>query len=826
MSNPLSLVNPADIESFTVLKDASATAIYGSRASNGVLIITTQKGKKGQRPTISYNGNVSVITPRKTDDVMNSSEFVNFVKDRYGYDDAKLQEVFTDAASGMKFLNPDGTPIYDTDWQKEIFRTAVSTDHNITVSGGLKEMPYRVSFGYTNQKGILINSNFRRYTASVSLNPNLLNEHLLINFNAKGFFSQSQYSSASVGGALSMDPTKPVSTDNEYFQKNFGGYFQWSQAVDRSDPEWMYGINTLGTPNPVSQGNLVDDNGKSRGIMGNLEFDYKIHGFEDLHLHANFSLDMKRGKTERSVSRFFPDSGSYYYGRDGWNQMDTYNLQLNAYAQYIKDFSEAHHFDIMAGYEWQQYYKETDAFSQGTYPMSNLVHPGEPYSPTQNSLYKTENYLVSFFGRANYSLLNRYLLTVTVRGDGSSRFHKDKRWGLFPSAAFAWKINEEKFLKNVDAISDAKLRLGWGITGQQEGIGDYTYFASYAINSQGGYYPVIGDGSTSRPNAYNNALTWEKTTTYNVGLDLGFLNNRIVVNADWYYRKTTDLINTVYVSAGSNFRSKVDSNIGSLHNTGFELGTIFRPIQTKNFQWEISYNVTWNKNRIDELVASQGEDYKIRHGGLALGQGGNIKAWKVGESVSAFYPYQQVYDEAGQPIAGEFVDRDGNGIINDDDRYFYKKADADVYMGLANKFTYKNWDLGFTLRASIGNYMYNAVEAGDRSNLSETSLYSGNAWHNVLKLVLPKNWNYNDAVNAASDYFIQNASFLKCDNITLGYSFNNLFKVGLSGRVYGTVQNVFTITKYKGLDPEVSGGYDGSPYPRPFAAIFGLSLNF
>ena len=823
--DPMALINPNDIASIEVLKDASATAIYGSRASNGVILITTKKGQSNSKPRISYNGNVSVSMVTDKLDVLNAKEFMKLVQNTYGYSDEEFLASAEYQALG--YTNAQGEHLFaNTDWQDEIYRTAVSTDHNITVSGGLKNMPYRVSLGYTNQQGILKTSSFERYTASVNLSPSLFDEHLKVNFNAKGMYSVTSYANTdAIGAATSMDPTKPVYGGTEFYDKNFGGYWEWPEAVDWKDSEWGYNINTLATANPVGMLNNRSDKGKSKVLMGNIELDYKIHGFEDLHLHVNGGMDVASGKSNKNYNRF--DLDNYYYGRVGWNTQDTYNLSLNMYAQYMKDFGKAHHFDIMAGYEWQHFHKETDYYYYGTYPDTNLEHAGEIYNPSENTLYKTENYLVSFFGRMNYSLLDRYLLTFTLRDDGSSRFSKKNRWGLFPSVALAWKVKEEGFLKDVDAVSDFKFRAGYGITGQQEGIGDYTYFASYTPNSEGAYYPVLGNGITYRPDAYNNDLTWEKTTTYNIGVDLGFLDNRITANFDYYYRKTKDLINDVYVAAGSNFKNKVTSNIGSLHNKGFEFAVTWRAIQQKDWRWELGFNLTHNTNEIDELVKSTGDKYIIRHGGIAVGDSGSngIKGYSVGEAVSAFYTYQQVYDEKGQPIEGEFVDRDNNGIINDNDRYFYKKSDPDVLMGLSSKLIYKNWDFSFSLRASLGNYAYNAVECS-RSDLSVTGIYSGNAWHNVPQMSLAKNWKKVDALDALSDYFIQNASFLKCDNITLGYSFDKLFGQKISGRAYLTAQNVFTITKYKGLDPEINGGYDGSIYPRPLVGIFGLSLNF
>ena len=844
-SNPLSLVNPNDIESFTVLKDASATAIYGSRASNGVIIITTKKGRKGAKPSISYNGNISISTVRKKMDVMNSAEYQDYVKNLVMADRGMTEAEYlaSDYYNNLGYYDASGNHLFaDTDWQDEIYRTAVSTDHNITLSGGLKNMPYRVSLGYTSQNGIVKTSNYQRYTASLNLSPTFLDDHLTVNLNAKGMYSKTTYanSGSAIGSAIFMDPTKPVNDTNA--DNGFGGYWQWHNTLDWEDSAWNTNINTYATGNPVAALNNYCDKGKSKALIGNLEIDYKVHGFEDLHLHLNAGMDITSGKTNKDQSPYTYDSRIYYYGNYGWNKMDTYNLSLNMYAQYMKDFNEDHHFDIMAGYEWQHFHKKTDYFYTGYYPSTSLktdadgnALAGTQYLPSEGTtLYKTENYLVSFFGRLNYSIMDRYLITATLRADGSSRFNwiksgngKNEQWGIFPSVALAWKINNEPFLKDAKWLSDLKLRAGWGITGQQEGIGDYTYIPTYTPNKQGAYYPIFGDGRTYRPDAYNNALTWEKTTTWNAGLDFGILNDRLTINFDVYHRKTKDLINTVVIPVGTNFSNKLTSNIGSLHNTGIEIAANWRAIQTKDWNWQLGYNFTWNKNEIDELVASSGDDYKILHGGLAIGDSGSdgIKSWHVGNAVEAFYTYQQVYGVDGQPIDGQYVDRNADGIINQDDRYYYKKSTPDVTMGFTSKLIYKKWDLGFSLRASFNNYVYNGVEAGN-SNLSLTQLFIGNAWHNVLGMARDKNWQTANIQGALSDYYIQNASFLKCDNITIGYSFDNLFGLKASGRVYATAQNVFTITDYKGLDPEIDGGYDGNIYPRPFVGILGVSLNF
>lgn len=832
LSNPLSMVNPADIESFTVLKDASATAIYGSRGSNGVIIITTKKGRGNQKPTVTYNGNVSFSMKRKTIDVMDGQTFGDYVANRYG--------IGSDAwnALGGKYergVDENGNTIWgygNTDWQDEIYRTAVSHDHNITLAGGLKNMPYRVSIGYTGQEGILKTSDFKRYTASVNLNPTLFDDHLKINFNLKGMVAKTQYANTeAISAAAYMDPTQPVmSTDERY--ANFGGYYQWTQTGEAlKDPSWPYTWNGQATKNPVSLLDLKDDKATSKSLVGNLELDYMVHGLEDLHLHMNFGADVSTGNQTTVTSPMSPEN--IYYGWDGFREKDKYNLSYNAYAQYGHDWNgEMHHFDIMAGYEWQHFHLTEKADGWGSLQPTNTeydaVNPENNYYNRSFTDYKTENYIVSFFGRANYSLLNRYLFTATVRYDGSSRF-KD-HWAMFPSFAFAWKIKNEAFLKDVEAVSDMKLRLGYGQTGQQEGIGDYNYFVSYNVSTlPDAYYPIIGDGTLYRPNAYNSDLTWETTTTYNAGLDFGFFDQRLSFSVDYYYRKTTDLLNTVYVAAGSNFKNRVTSNIGSLKNTGVEFSLNWKPIVKKDWFWELGFNATYNKNEITELIGQEG--YYVPTGSISSGTGNSCQAHAVGHPASSFYVYQQAYGADGTPLEGVFVDRNGDGQITADDRYFYKSPMAPWTMGLSSKLQYKSWDFGFTLRANIGNYVFNDLEAG-ASNMA--TVWSYNFLGNRPEYVLAKNWQTWD--NVLSDYFVQNASFLKCDNITVGYSFNNLFRAskydGISGRIYATASNVFTITKYKGIDPEVfpddasKQGIDNNIYPRPFSFLIGLTLNF
>ena len=803
LSNPLSMVNPSDIESFTVLKDASATAIYGSRGSNGVIIITTKKGRSNSKPTIAYNGNVSVSMKKKTIDVMDGDQYRQFIANMYGTDSPAY------AALGKA----------NTNWQDEIYRNAISTDHNVTISGGFKNMPYRISLGYTDQQGILKTSDFQRYTASINLSPSFFNDHLKVNLNAKGMIAKTSYANTeAVGAAVWMDPTQSIRDDRDQF-KNFGGYFQWlGSGAALNDPTWDKTYNSLATKNPVALLEQQDKQADSKTFIGNAEFDYKVHGFEDLRLHMNLGGDFSKGEETTIISP--QSSTNAYYGWDGWDKSEKYNLMFNAYAQYMKDFNDAHHFDIMGGYEWQHFRQEGSYDGFGLYPSTNTEKPGQQ-TEHKLTVWKTENYLVSFFGRANYSLLDRYLLTATVRYDGSSRF-KD-HWALFPSFAFGWKVKEEAFLKDVDALSDLKVRLGYGQTGQQEGIGNYNYFASYNVNqTPDSFYPIIGNGQLNRPDAYNADLTWETTTTYNVGLDFGFMDNRITGSLDYYFRETTDLLNTVYVPAGANFRNQVTSNIGSLENTGIEASLNVKPIVTDDWYWDLGFNLTYNKNEITELIGEEG--YYVATGGISSGTGNTCQAHAVGHPASSFYVFQQVYDDKGMPIEGVYVDRNADGVINQDDKYFYKSPNAPWTAGLSSKLQYKDWDFSFSLRASFDNYVFNDLEAGT-SCVSSSQIWAPSEYLSNRPLnVLEKNWQTYD--NVLSDYFVQNASFLKCDNITLGYTFDKLFGAKIGGRVYATASNVFTITKYKGIDPEVGGGIDNSLYPRPFSALVGLSLNF
>ena len=835
LSNLLSVVNPQDIESFSVLKDASATAIYGSRGSNGVIIITTKKGRKGQKPTVSYSGSVTISEKKNTVDVLSADEFRANVERLYGKD--------SEAYSAMGTAN--------TNWQDLIYRTAISHDHNITVSGAAKSLPYRVSVGYTDQQGIVKTSDFKRATASLNLNPSFFQDHLTLNLNAKGMYARTLYTDGSVvSSAVRMDPTQdPYNFTSEYHKnqlrdkdgnslldqthKNYGGYFQWSKKAEFGDNSWPFTYDsTTQMPNPLS---LLDQGSQiahSRSFIGSADIDYKVHGFEDLRLHATLGADISKGRQSQS---FAPScTNALYYGSYGGEEILKRNLSLSTYAQYYKDFNKIHHFDIMAGYEWQHFWRSKNNDYVGYYPDTNnnasLAGTERPHTPYSE---KSESYLVSFFGRANYTLLDRYFLTATVRDDGSSRFKE--HWAWFPSFAFAWKANEEAFLKNANWLSDLKLRLGYGKTGQQAGsIGDYEWIPSYSISTgTNGFYPVTGEGELYRPNNYRPDLKWETTSTYNVGLDWGILDQRLSGSVDWYYRKTTDLLNYAPLSSMAGYKNQAWQNIGSLKNTGVEAAITWRAIQTKDWFWTMTYNFTYNKNEITDLngVSENGAPVVNTNIKVGDGSGAYLQANQVGYAMNSFYVYQQVYDKNGKPIENCVVDRNGDGKINESDKYLYKSPAAPVTMGFSSRLEYKNWDFGFSLRASLGNYVYNNVEQG-MSNMNTGEWFSNSLkyFSNRMKSTVERNWQTYEITSKLSDYYVKNASFLKCDNITLGYSFNNLFKSsgwhGLSGRAYATASNVFTITNYDGLDPEVGDGNDNNLYPRPFSVVVGLSLNF
>ena len=824
VSNPLSLVNPQDIESFNVLKDASATAIYGSRGSNGVIIITTKKGRRGLQ--VSYNGSFTVSRNSKNLDVLSADEYRSLIAKKFGTDLYTLDSNGNKVPTAYSRLGSA-----NTNWQNEIFRTALSHDHNVAVSGQVGDwLPYRVSAGYTNQQGIIKTSNFERFTGALTLSPSFLNDHLKVTLNAKGMWTKNRYADGeAIKAARQFDPTQPVYASG---YDNFGGYYQWlDDGTALNDSSWPKTYYSLATKNPVSILNLKNDRAISRDFLGSADVDYKVHGFEDLRFHVTAGVDVAKGRQVTDVDPASPQA--IYYGSYGWESQLKRNMQLSAYAQYYHDFNDKakNHFDIMAGYEWAHFWHNTNNAYWSYYPSTNgdatLAGKQRNYAPYY---YATENYLVSFFGRANWSLMDgRYMVTATVRNDGSSRFKE--HWATFPSFAFAWRINEENLFKQIDWLSDLKLRLSWGMTGQQEGIGDYNYFAIYEMNKGNeSTYPISGDGSLARPKAYDPNLKWETTTSYNVGLDWGILKQRLTGNIDWYYRKTSDLLNNATVPAGANFRNQVMSNIGSMYNMGVETSLHWLAVNAKDFNWTMDYNFTYNYNKITNLNGGSDPNYFVPTGGISAGTGGNIQAQHVGNAVNSFHVFQQAYDKNGKPLEGVVVDRNSDGKITDADKYYYKAPAAPVTMGFASRFEYRNWDLGFALRASLGNYVYNDAFAST-SNMSNSEIFVKSKFLvNRPTDVVADNWLSTETTSTQTDYWVQNASFLKMDNITLGYSFANLLKQGswngITGRIYGTVNNVFCLTKYKGLDPEVFNGIDNNLYPRPISFILGLNLNF
>ena len=831
MNNPLSLVNPNDIESFTVLKDASATAIYGSRGSNGVIVITTKRGRRNQSPKLSYNGTISVSSVAKKLDVLSASEYVNYMKDKYGEGSEQYDGL------GWKQFNDDGTPnyaagTYDTDWQDEIYHNSVSHDHNITLAGGLGNdkwsMPFRFSVGYTNQQGVLRGSDYSRFTEGFTLNPSLLKDHLNMNINLKITESKTHSGGGgAIDAATRMDPTRPIRSNDEEFA-NWGGYWQWVKETTEYDPTFPYAKNSDAPGNPMEMIDHYNDYKDATVLLGNFEIDYKIHGFEDLRLHMNFNGQYADGGEYTNNNRY--STYGFYYGGSGDNVEKKYNLTYTGYAQYFKDFNKNHHLDVMAGYEYSRMKYWGDSWFTNYYPdtYQGTDDDGNPKAGTVNysneDRWRGQTVIVSWISRANYTLLDRYLFTFTFRADGSSRFADGHRWGYFPAAAFAWRMKDEGFLKNKDIISDAKLRLSWGKTGQQDTGKEY-YTPVYNVTRDTHYTYPIGMNTTGtlyQPLVFNNDLTWETTTTWNAGIDFGMWKQRLTLTLDAYHRKTTDLLCTPTIPGGMNFDNQMMLNAGSLKNTGVEIAITGRPIQTKNWSAELGFNVAYNKNKITELYG--GRD--MINAGLKAGTDSQLTYHKVGEPANSFWVYQQVYDADGRPIQGVYVDRNSDGKIDDDDRYFYKNIAAPWTGGFYLKLAYKNWDLGTNFRFSLGNYVYNDIVQG---KMNSSVMYNPKGFYdNSTQEIVDLKWNsYNYPL---SDYFVQNASFLKCDNITMGYNFENLLKTGkyngISGRIYASCTNVFTVTKYKGLDPEQTSGKETNVYPRCRTFLMGVNLNF
>ncbi len=786
-SNILSFVNPNDIETFTVLKDASATAIYGSRASNGVILITTKKARAGSAMSVSYDGSVSVSNAIAFVDVFSGDEIRKLAYDKVDF-------------FGIDNLDLLGTQ--NTNWQKEIFRPAVSNDHNLSFTGSVKSLPYRVSVGYTDQNGILKNTDMRRITGSLNLNPTFLNDALKVNVNLKGMNTHHNFGeTGAIGSAVNMDPTQVIKDWNT----RSADYFQWSN----------YGAN-LGTANPVEQALAADNRSLVQRLIGNVQLDYALPFLSGLRANLNLATDYtdSNGHNNRPVTSPSVLTSPLYGKLTDFNGTN-YNNLLDFYLNYNKDLASVNSvIDVTAGYSWQHFKRKGDNYSR------SIVDATHPYQKSDSSSYVTENYLVSFFGRVNYTLADKYLLTFTLREDGSSRFAEDNRWGLFPSVALAWKLKDESFLRDVDVVTDLKLRLGWGVTGQQDVGNDYPAQALYRESSEGSYYYIDGEYiPTLRPDAYDPDIKWEETTTMNLGLDFGFINDRITGSFDIYKRVTDDLLNSVTVSSGSNFSNTLLTNVGSLENKGAELSLNFIPVSKNDMHLTVGFNATYNVNEITKLLLTDDPGYiGILYGDAMTGQ---KQVTRVGHPSYSFFVNRQVYDTNGKPIEGLYVDESGEGgVVNGDnaDKYIYHNPVADFLLGLSARFEYKNFDFSASARGSIGNYVYNQIAAGASYDQMQQIGY----WKNFTRAL-----DETDFVKRqfTSDYFVENASFLKLDNVSAGYNFGKLFGT-VGARVSFTVQNALILTKYSGLDPEVPGGIDNNFYPRPRTFMLGIGLTY
>ena len=796
MRDPLSLVNPNDIESFTVLKDASATAIYGSRASNGVIIITTKTGE-GARDTgvtglpvlFTYSGTFSMSTLAKTQDVLGAETFRELIQERH----PNRVNLLGDA---------------NTNWQEQIYRNAAGHDHNFSAAGSVADIPYRVSIGYSDQDGILDRDNMNRISGAFNVNPSLFDNSLKINLNARAVRANNQFANrGAIGAAIQFDPTQPILDP----ASPYGGYFEWAGED---------GPRPVATKNPVAQIALRDDASTVDRFIGNAKFEYNLPFFTDLTAHLNLAYDYSEGTGEV----FVPDFASWEYFGGGLQQeygQEKKNELLDFYVNYVKELPDLQsRFDVMAGYSWQHFWNK--GFNFRTNIEDNII--GEPFRVDEDFKYENEYYLLSFFGRINYQLMDKYLLTFTLRNDGSSRFSPDNRWGLFPSAAFAWKITDEDFMQNQNLLSELKLRLGYGITGQQDIGGNYPYLARYDVSREGAYY-FFGNERirTLRPAGYDANIKWEETTTYNVGLDYGIAQDRYYGTLDFYFRETRDLLNFIPVPAGTNLTNFINTNIGDMENTGVEFSIFTRPVITSDFSWLLGFNATWNETKITRLTAVEDPDYLgVLVGGISGGVGNTVQIHSVGYAPNSFFVYQQVYDADGNPIEGLYVDRNEDGDITDDDRYHHKKPASTYYFGVTSDLSFRNWTFNFAGRANLRNFVYNNISSMN-GELSRLYRPEGPYLSNITPDALVVGFNN---AQYLSDYYIQDASFFKMDNISLSYNFKDLLTGIGDLTMTATVQNAFVITNYEGLDPEVAGGIDNNIYPRPRNFVVSLNYQF
>lgn len=776
--NPLDFLNPNDIESMTILKDASATAIYGSRAANGVVLVTTKKGK-GQKFTYNYNATTSVYTPSNYVDMMNADQFRTLV-------------------------NQVGSPTEiarlgnaNTNWQKEIYKNAVGFDHNLSAMGNIGgKMPSRFSLSNTNQDGILSGDNINRTTASMSLNPSFFDDHLKIELNARGSYIENKFANrGAIGAALEYDPTQPIYSGAPFF----GGYHTWMDGNVK---------HNLAPTNPVALLNEQDDTSEVRRFVGNAKVDYKLHFLPSVTATVNVGYDISNANGRNVVSQNMPSSSltwdGSYYRYDNQN----YNKLFDAYLTFNKDFG-LHNLNVVAGYGYQYFNTYSHTYD------SELFEQGLDYEFIDRDHFT----LLSYFGRFNYNYDNRYILTGTLRADASSKLSHDNQWGYFPSAAIAWNISKEEFLKGSSVVNDLKLRVGYGKVGNVNGLGNFQFLTRYQGSESTAYYQF---GSTFyqtyRPQPFNGDLKWEISSTLNAGIDYSLFKNRIYGTLDVYKKKTSDLIASVYVDPFTNFGNMIDKNIGDMENKGIEFSINADIVKTKDFDWSFGYNIAFNDNKIVNLPTDN------LTGGIDGGTGNNIQIQREGEEPFSFYVYKQIYDANGKPIEGAYEDLNNDGIINEKDRYIHKSPFAKVTMGFNTFFRYKNWDLSATARANIGNYAYNNM-ASSKGYSKKATGNGQNYLSNVLSSYYNTGFTSITETNLLSDHFIEDASFFRIDNITLGYNLKQAIK-GLDIRLYGAVQNVAVFTNYSGLDPEIYRGIDNSFYPRPRTYVFGLNVNF
>lgn len=788
VGNPLSLINPNDIETFTVLKDANATAIYGSRASNGVVLITTKKGKSG-KPAVSFSTQNSVATVARKLDVLSADEIRDYVNNN-------------GSAVQIGML---GTA--NTNWQDEVYQKAFTSDNNLSIAGAYKKMPYRVSLGYLNQDGTLITDNLKRTSGALSVTPKLLDDHLKIDLNLKGSMTKSRFAfQDGIANAIQFDPTQSVRTENEY-----GNYFEWLQSSGLPNPN--------APRNPVGLIELKDDRGETARSFGNLQFDYSFHFLPELHANLNLGYDVSTGKG----STYIPDFAAQSASTSGYfkeYKSDIANKVVEFYLNYTKDIpSLKSNINATAGYGF--YANRTKIHNFNAYQGDRTTVTSTPVYPFD----QPENRLLSYYGRLIYTFNDKYILAGTVRTDGSSRFSEDNRWGVFPSAAFTWRINEENFLQSVPALSDLKLRLSYGITGQQEGIANYSYLPNYATSSNESMYEFGGQYYyMNAPVAYDANVKWETTETLNAGLDYGFLNGRINGSIDIYKKKTKDLLSVIPIPIGSNFSNVLLTNVGNMEASGLEFALNGKPILKEDFSWDIGFNLTYNKLKVTNLTASFDPSYRVLTGGIKGSTGNFIQAHTLNRAPYAFNVYKQVYDADGNPLQGVYADLNEDGAITESDRYFYKSPAPKFILGFSTGLNYKSWSLNTVLRASLGNYLYDNVS----SNFSTRSALL-NAGAGILNNVTRDFLNSGfTTAQYQSDYFVKNASFLKMDNIGLSYNAGNILNNRTTGNLTlsANVQNVFTVTNYKGIDPEVQNGIDYQLYPRPRTFVVGLNLGF